>query len=378
MNVVHVFPYTARVSGGHSNAIRGFIGCQRGIGINAVGISPKGDAGAAEPDWDFPLAEVDSLWELRWSRIADRFAFESRDSLLNLHGVNRRYAPLCDDLRQAGVPYVQTSHGQLGFQTPWRWLKKFLYLNVVNQDVGKAAGFQALTKFAARRARLLLPRFRGVILVQGNLMNVPKLAELPIGVRSDSGIPEDALVVVFLGRLDVRVKGLDLVVEAFSRLPTERARLLLVGPDWQGGKAELERLAERLGCRERVHFPGPAYGEKKWSLLRMGDVFVSPSRWEAFSIALAEAMMAGLPVVTSTRVNLAEELREADAALLTPPAVGPLAKALATLVADRERRRALANRGKAWAEKYCNPGRAGPRFLEFYQSILKLRQGAGV
>lgn len=215
MNVVHVFPYTVRVPGGHSNAIREFIACQRRIGINAVGISPKGDAGAAEADWDFPLAEVDSLWKLRWASIANRFALVPWDSLLNLHGVNRRYAPLLDDLRQAGVPYVVTSHGQLGFQTPWRWLKKFLYLNLVNRDPGKAAGLQALTRLAARRARLLLPRFRGAILVQGNLVNLPKLAELPTGVRSDYGIPEDALVAVFLGRLDVRVKGLDIVVEAF-------------------------------------------------------------------------------------------------------------------------------------------------------------------
>ena len=39
MNVVHVFPYTPKISGGHSNAIRGFIACQRAKGIHAVGIA---------------------------------------------------------------------------------------------------------------------------------------------------------------------------------------------------------------------------------------------------------------------------------------------------------------------------------------------------
>ena len=169
MNVVHVFPYTARVLGGHANAIRGFIACQRAKGINAVGIAPKPDAREPEPDWGFPVAEVDSLWDLRWSSVAERFVISPDDSLLHLHGVNRRYAPLLRGLRQAGVPYVLTTHGQLAFQTPWHWLKKFVYLNLVNRDPAKAAGLHALTRFAARRARFLMPGFRGAVLVQGNL-----------------------------------------------------------------------------------------------------------------------------------------------------------------------------------------------------------------
>jgi glycosyltransferase involved in cell wall biosynthesis len=194
---------------------------------------------------------------------------------------------------------------------------------------------------------------------------------LTTGSRSDYGIPNDACVLVFLGRLDVHVKGLDLLVEAFSCLPSDRFRLMLIGPDWNEGRAELEHLARRFGCRDRIHFTGAVYGDKKWSLLRMADVFVSPSRWEAFSIAQAEAMAIGLPVVTSTKVNLALDLREADAALLTPLAVEPLAKAIATLEADGERRRALSNRGQAWVTKNCDPDRAGARFQQFYQAILE-------
>ena len=377
MNVVHLFPYTPRTSGGHTNAIRGFIACQRARQINAVGLAPKPEAGAEETNWEFPLVEVDSIWNLRWAAIAERFAIGSGNSLLNLHNVTRLYAPLLADLRRAGVPYVQTSHGQLGFQTTWRWLKKFVYLHWVNRGPINAAGLHVLTRFAAQRVRLLLPGYRGLKLVQGNLVTPPNLTELPAVSKSDYAIPPEAFILLFLGRLDVWVKGLDLVVEAFSCLPAERFRLVLAGPDWQGGRAKLEQLAETFGCRDRVHFVGPVYGQKKWSLLRLADVFVSPSRWEAFSIAQAEAMAIGLPVVTSTKVNLALDLREADAALLTPLAAEPLAKAIATLEANNERRRALGNRGQAWMERNCAPDRAGVRFLEFYQAILDKTQGAG-
>ncbi len=377
MNVVHVFPYSVRISGGHSNAIRCFIACQRAAGLNAVGIAPEGEAGPGEPTREFPLVEVESLWALRWAGIAERLAITPGNSVANLHSVNRRQAALLGDLRRAGVPYVFTSHGQLGYQTAWRWLKKFVYLNFVHRGPRKAAGLHLLTAAADRRLRLLLPGYRGLRLIQGNVVQAPDPAELPAGSRSDYGIPQDTFLLAFMGRLDVWVKGLDLLVEAFSRLPPERFRLVMAGPDWEGGKTKLEHLAERFGCGNRIHFIGPVYGAKKWSLLRMADMFVSPSRREAFSIALAEAMTVGLPVLTSTTVSLAEELREADAALLAPPAAEPLGRAIATLAADPQRRRALGIRAKAWAEKNCDPGRAGAPFREFYQAILAKARGAG-
>jgi glycosyltransferase involved in cell wall biosynthesis len=259
----------------------------------------------------------------------------------------------------------------LSFHNAWHWLKKVTYLNCLNRGPFNAAGLHALTSFAARRMRFLLPGYKGVKLIQGNLVTTPDLATVPAAPRSDYEIPQEAIVLLFLGRMDVWVKGLDLLVEAFSCLPPDRFRLVMVGPDWQGGRAELERLADRFGCRDRIRFLGPIYGEKKWSLFRMADVFVSPSRWEAFSIAQAEAMAVGLPVVTSTKVNLALDLRESDAALLSPLAVKPLAKAIAALGADPERRRTLGNRGKVWMEANCNPHHAGHRFREFYQAILE-------
>jgi glycosyltransferase involved in cell wall biosynthesis len=364
------------VSGGHSNAIRSFISCQRAKGINAVALSPMSDAATAETSWEFPVAEIDSLWNLRWATIAERLQLASGNSLLHLHSVNRRYTPLLQEVRRAGVPDVLTSHGQLGFQTPWRWLKKFIYLNVVNRGPIRAAGLHFLSRFAARRVNYLLMGYRGPRMIQGNLVTVPDLSGLAPASRSEYHIPQDAFVLVFLGRLDVRVKGLDLLVEAFACLPPDRFRLVLIGPDWKHGRAQLEQQATQLGCRDRIQFLGPLYGERKWSILQMADAFVSPSRREAFGIAQVEAMATGLPVIASTAASLAPELREADAALLAPPRAESLAKAIVMIAADAERRHALGRRGKAWMQANCDPDRAGIRFQEFYDLVLRKAQDA--
>ncbi len=370
MNVDHVFPYTPRVSGGHSNAIRSFIECQRAKGINAVGIAPLPDMTAAGATFDFPFAEVPSLWDLGWETLARRFGISAGDSLLNFHSINYRFAPLLRDLRRANIPYVLTSHGQLGFQTAVRWLKKFVYLTCLDWGPRRAAGLQVLTSFARQRLRFVLPGYNGLILVQGNLVRLPNELQSPAESRAAYRIPEGAFVLLFLGRLDVWVKGLDFLVEAFSYLPPQRFWLVMAGPDWQGGLAQLGALAKQFGCRDRVLFTGPVYGDKKWALLKLSDVFVSPSRWEAFSIAQAEAMACRLPVVTSIKVNLAPDLRAEDAALIVPLAAEPLAKAIATLEADKALRQALARRGLAWVGAHCDPDRAGTGFREFYQAIL--------
>ncbi len=378
MNVVHVFPYTPRLSGGHSNAIRSYIECQRASGVQAVGVAPATDEGAAPASWGFPLAEIDFSTTLRWETLARRFELRAGESLVHFHSVSRQYALLLGDLRRAGVPQVCTSHGQLNFRGAAHWLKKFIYLHCFNTGPRKAAGVHVLTNFAAHRLRLLLPGYRGKILVQGNLVSLADLAKSPAAPRSEYGLPPDAFVLLFLGRLDVRVKGLDLLLRAFAGLPADRYRLVLAGPDWAGGKAKLEQLAEESGCRNRLHFPGPVYGDKKWSLLRLADGFVSPSRWEAYGISLVEAMAAGVPLVTSNTISIAQDLQAAQAALVVPLDSELLARALTKLQAEPEARKALAARGQAWAETNCSPARAGARFRDFYQELLQAAPRSGV
>lgn len=375
LNVVHVFPYSIRISGGHSNAIKAFIASQRDEGINALGVTPFPPTPQSGPDLGIPLMEVESLWRLRWEAISKGFGVHIGDTVVNFHSVNFRFAPLMRELRRLGVPYVFTSHGQLGVQTFARWLKKFTYLNFVDRGVRHAAGLQIMTSAVAKRLKYVLPGYRGEFLRQGNLVAVPKLEDIPAVTRAELGIPTDVFIVLFLGRLDVQIKGLDLVVKSMLHLP-ENFELVLVGPDWEGGKARLEALAGQLGCGKRVHFLGPAYGDKKWQLIRQADVFVSPSRREEFSVAVAEAMGCGVPVVTSDAVNLAEDFRTADAAILSKLDPAQIAKAILSLARDDARRKTVALKGKAWVEENCSAKKAGAKFRAYYSAVLAKQNAA--
>ena len=373
LSVVHLFPYSPKISGGHSNAIRSFIECQRANGIGAVGVVAREGAAPLDTDLGFPIIEVDSFASINWASIQKKLDLTAGSFLVHFHNVTSAYAPLIRELRQLGIPFVFTGHGQFSYRNTWHGLKKFVYFHTWNWGPRRADGLQFLAKDTERRARFLLPGYKGDRLVLGNLVPIPDLAKIPTASRDEYNVPKDAFVLLFLGRLDVNIKGLDLLVEAFSCLPPDKFFLILAGPDWKGGKARLAKLAEQFRCQDRVRFPGAVYGEKKWSLFKMVDLFVSPSRYEAFNITQAEAMASGLPVVTSVNTSLSSQLREAGAALLSPLNAESLAQAIGSLEGDAALRQILSTRGREWVQMNCDPTRAGERFRRFYEAILERR-----
>ncbi|NVB84263.1 MAG: glycosyltransferase family 4 protein [Kofleriaceae bacterium] len=97
-----------------------------------------------------------------------------------------------------------------------------------------------------------------------------------------------------------------------------------------------------------VHYVGPAYGERKQRLFEAHDVFVLPTRRDAFPLVALEAMQAGLPVVTTREGALPEIVEVGKTGFLVPPGDPvSLAKCLAALVPDRALQRQLGANGRA-------------------------------
>lgn len=127
-------------------------------------------------------------------------------------------------------------------------------------------------------------------------------------------------------------KGHDELLDAFSRLAARRhLRLRLVGDGPH--RAALERRARELGIARRVEFLG--HREDVADLLGTGDLFVFPSRSEAFPTAVLEAMAVGLPVIASAVGGLLDLISDGHNGLLVPPQdAAALAAAIDRLVAQ--------------------------------------------
>jgi glycosyltransferase involved in cell wall biosynthesis len=149
--------------------------------------------------------------------------------------------------------------------------------------------------------------------------------------RRTLGLPEGVLL-LFVGDIRTPRKNLDTLLRALTLV--QDATLVVVG-DAKG--SPYPELSEALGVAERVMFLG--YRTDVPLLMRAVDVFVFPSRYEACSLVLLEAIASGLPVVAAKTTGGAELLTPECSVLVNDADNAPgLAAAITRLVASADAR----------------------------------------
>lgn len=221
-------------------------------------------------------------------------------------------------------------------------------------------GLVARTKRGLRHLaeRVLAPAYARVIVVSAAIAHYietdigiapHRLATLHNGIDTNAPARRECAdrVVQFIavGRL-AAIKNHRLLLEAFARVVDvhPNARLTLVGDGPE--RAELESRADERGIASRVWFAG--FRHDIADQLARADVFVVSSDYEGVSIAVLEAMRAGLPVVGTDVGGMSETVESGVTGLLVPARdTAALANAMAKLAGDqncRERMGALARR----------------------------------
>jgi glycosyltransferase involved in cell wall biosynthesis len=139
--------------------------------------------------------------------------------------------------------------------------------------------------------------------------------------------------VVFLSRLHYK-KGLDFLAEGFAVAARElpNIHLVVVGHD-EGAQADFEQRIRNHKLEGRVHLVGPMHGEAKWQAYRDATCFILPSRDEAFTVAITEALAASLPVVISKSCHFTD-VTEFQAGYEVDLDANSIGRALTTIVAD--------------------------------------------
>jgi glycosyltransferase involved in cell wall biosynthesis len=170
-------------------------------------------------------------------------------------------------------------------------------------------------------------------------------------------------------------KGLPVLLEAFARVRAQRTGLTLVFEGSGPMKDELEASAARLGVAADVVFQPATTEVPRW--LNAMDIFVLPSRSEAMSNALMEAMACGASAVASNVGGNPELIRDGETGLLFPSEdAEALASRLQRLVDDPELRSRLAARGCAFIHSEMTIERASARMATIYRELLERRPGS--
>lgn len=176
-------------------------------------------------------------------------------------------------------------------------------------------------------------------------------------------------LLLFVGRLEPR-KGLDVALRAFVRLRAEVAdvRLCVVGDGPERTRCERIVPAE---LRDDVVFTGRVSAEDLPRYHASADVLLAPATGgESFGIVLLEGMAAGLPVIASAIPGYASVLTDGRQGFLVPPRDAfALASAIRTLLADPQRRQAMAAQGRRTAAAHAWPV-LGERIAALYRTVV--------
>lgn len=132
---------------------------------------------------------------------------------------------------------------------------------------------------------------------------IPNGVNLPVKINQNKN--KDIRSLVFLSRIHPK-KGLINLIQAWSKIPQNKWKLIIVGPDENNHLEELKNMSKNLQIETQIEFPGPKYGDEKEKLLSTADAFILPSYSEGLPMAVLEAWSYKIPVVMTPQCNLPE------------------------------------------------------------------------
>ena len=332
MKALHVIAGISRQAGGPSRSSQGLVAALCKAGIDAWIYSLDGST-----PWVQGVRSLE-VWKSGGLEVAVR-----EFDLVHIHGIwdlgLHKVAAAC---RKAGVPCVIAPRGML---EPWslkqKWLKKriarWLYQD---RDLKLAAALHATAESEAEQFRKL--GFKNKIIISPNGVNVPEGT-----IKSKSGVEVEQRTcrrALFVSRMHPK-KGVLELVESWARVKNGRCLEDSRFGGLDGWACELvytmnseEERAYEQKVKRRVLELGMTYGEmahgalsvtsgkdsasplgavdfiftgalddeKKWEAYARADLFVLPTYSENFGIVVAEALWAGVPVITTKGTPWAE------------------------------------------------------------------------
>lgn len=363
--ILHVAPITHDQVSGLTFAIPPSVAALHSLGVQ-TGLLTTSALGRYEKPEPYPVVYIRDL--PLYAAIASMPEPLNKPDLIVFHSTYiLEHILLAYEAVQRKIPYVIKPHGGMtrGAQQA-KHLKKmvgnFLFFNWL---VRNAAALNCLTEREAVDVKNI---WNTPVFVVGNGVNLP-----PIEVLAHPGSKAE-LKFVFLGRLDIQHKGLDLLVEACAIIKENlrkcKVQILFYGSDIAGSKTKLEKLINNYQIQDLVHVKDPVWGEAKQAVFQSADLFLHTSRFEGHPIAVLEALSYGIPCLLTPGTNMATEVAAAEAGWAVEPNPAAIAQGMSNVVAARWEISVRGQAARDLVEKKYLWTQIGAQSLREYERII--------
>ena len=272
--------------------------------------------------------------------------------------------------KKCNIPYVLQARGSvLPFFQKQR-LKKIFDLFFGYKILRDASKVIALTKTEIEQYKKMGVDKDKIEIVPNGIDlseydNLPGKGEF----RRKYSIGDDEKMVLYLGRLH-KIKGIDLLVKAFSDLVKEldNVKLVIAGPD-DGFLPMLKKQIEDLKIGDKILFTGPLYKRDKLEAYVDADVYVLPSVYETFPNTVLEACACGTPVIVTDRCGIADFVEKVG--YVVEYDKDQLREAIFKVLNDEGLRRRFGEEGRKWVRKDFGWDKVVRKVEEIYEDCIK-------
>ena len=363
MKILHIINRLSHADGGPSRSCQGLVAGLKAVGVEAALLSLK----RAERPW---LKGVNTFF---YGEPIEDVLFDFNPDIVHIHEVwhpsLHRCAVVC---RRCKVPYIISPRGML---EPWslrqKWLKKriarWLYQD---RDMKFAAALHATAE--SESANLGKLGFHNSVFISPNGVTMP---DSPV-FRNVHHKPRKLL---FVGRMHPK-KGVMELIDAWSNIMPDKddwcCELVYTvnGDSEQEYEAEVKSKVQRLGLSGQFIFTGALGDEQKWCSYASADLFVLPTYSENFGIVVAEALWAGLPVIT-TKGTPWRELEDRKCGWWIDVGVEPLVEALREAMSLNDRTLIeMGNLGRRLVEEEYTWSAVVTSMVKGYDNVMSKRR----
>ncbi|MBF2018296.1 MAG: glycosyltransferase [Rivularia sp. T60_A2020_040] len=393
MKILQIVPSISLIYGGPSQMVLGLAPAlaSQGVKVTVLTTDSNGDTGQKPLDVPLNSPIQQDGYEIIYFKCSPfrRYKF-SVDLLkwLNNHAheydlahIHALFSPLSSTAaavcRAKKLPYILRPLGTLdpADLRKKKQLKQIYAAILERANIAKAAAIHFTSEQEAKVSHRFGAITKDLVIPLGVKEREKKCRDAKKFVSDQFNIPDNVPIVLFMSRIDPK-KGLDLLIPALEKLLNEQLdfHFVLAGTNPQDPSYEqkIKSQIQASSLNKDTTITGFVTGELKYALLEAADLFVLPSYYENFGIAVAEAMVAGIPVVISDQVHICQEVSSSESGWVGQTNVESMVDLLREALKDPEERQRRGLQAKKYALLNYSWDAIAQRIVGAYQDIIKV------
>lgn len=276
----------------------------------------------------------------------------------------KEYLKISSYLRRKNIPYVIVPHGCLTKSAQRiKPIKKKIGNMVFSSFLRGAAAVQCLSENEAKN--FAFKKYNKKFIGTNGVVTPSRRKEKFNETKTDF---------VFIGRLMPYIKGIDLLLDAVSKIKDylikNGCRFDIYGPFVFGWNDQIQAMIDETGLNDLVKLHDKVSGAEKENILLNSDIFIQTSRSEGMPLGILEALSYGLPVLVTEGTNVTNFVSKYQAGFVCDNDADSIANAIEKAVSERENFRTLSTSAINLVKENFDWALIARKAVEDYRKII--------